>query len=158
MSLTISEQLSEDLKTSMKSGDTHRRDVIRLLRSAIKNQEIEIRRPLEDADTIEVIQAQIKQRRDSIDAFEQANRKDLADKEKSELVVLEEYLPVELRPPGVDEMTTMVIETIRELGLSSPSDMRVLMPAVIQKTFGRADNRLLSKIATVELQKGAIQK
>jgi uncharacterized protein YqeY len=141
----------------MKAGDTHRRDVIRLLRSAMKYQEIEVRRPLEDADSIEVIQAQIKQRRDSIDAFEQGGRTDLADKEKAELTVLEEYLPAELRPMDADVLQSIVEETIRELGLSSPADMRVLMPALIQKTAGRADNRLLSKMATAKLQEGAIQ-
>jgi uncharacterized protein YqeY len=70
MTTTIADRLTDDLKSSMRTGDTQRRDVIRFLRSAIKNAEIEKRRALEDDDVIEVIQAQIKQRRDSIDAFQ----------------------------------------------------------------------------------------
>jgi uncharacterized protein YqeY len=152
MTTTIADRLTDDLKHAMRTGDTQRRDVIRFLRSALKNAEIEKRSALVDADVVEVIQAQIKQRRDSIDAFEQAGRQDLAARESAELAVLEEYLPADQKPLDETELHSIVSETIAELGLSGPGDMRVLMPALIERTAGRADNRLLSKIASTELQ------
>lgn len=154
MATTIAERLNEDLKEAMRTGDTHRRDVIRYLRSALHNYEIEKRAPLDESDAVEVIQAQIKQRRDSIEAYEQAGRTDLADRERAELKLLEEYLPADLKPMDEEEMRQLVVETIRELNLSGPGDMRLLMPALIEKAAGRADNRVLSKIASTELQRG----
>src|SRR5690606_8310190 len=154
MAKTIADRLNDDLKAAMRAGDTQRRDVIRYLRSALHNYEIEKRAPLDDADAVEVIQAQIKQRRDSIEAYQQAGRQDLAERELAELAVLEEYLPAELKPMSEDEMRQLVVDTIQEMGLSGPGDMRVLMPALIEKAAGRADNRVLSKIASAELQQG----
>ncbi len=152
MTSVIAENLNDDLKNAMKSGDTQRRDVIRYLRAALKNKEIELGRNLEDPDVVEVIEFQIKQRRDSIDAFEKAGRDDLANKERQELAVLEDYLPGDRRPLGETELREIVIKAIADLGLSGPQDMRVLMPALIEQTAGRADNRLLSRIAGTELQ------
>lgn len=151
--MDLADRLANDLKSAMKSGDTLRRDVIRYLRSSVKNQEIELRRPLTGDESIAVVQAQIKQRRDSIDAFEKAGRSDLADKETAELAVLMEYLPAELRPLDESQLRDVVARKVDELGLSGPSDMRMLMPALIQATEGRADNRLLSRLATEELQR-----
>jgi uncharacterized protein YqeY len=139
----------------MRTGDNRRRDVIRFLRSSLGNREIELRRSLSDEEAIEVVQAQIKQRRDSIDAFEKAGRSDLAQKEASELEILVEYLPDSLRPFDEAGMRDLVVRVIEERRLSGPAEMRVLMPALIDATGGRADNRVLSKIASEELQKRA---
>jgi hypothetical protein len=149
----LSSRLANDLKTAMKSGETLRRDVIRFLLSSVKNREIEFRRPLSEEEAIEVVQTQIKQRRDSIDAFEKAGRIDLAEKETSELEILMDYLPGELRPLDESQLRELVVRTVEELGLAGPADMRTLMPALIRETEGRADNRLLSKLANEELQK-----
>ena len=153
MSAGLAERLADDLKTAMRSGDTLRRDVIRYVRSAVKNREIDVHRPLTEDESIDVIQAQIKQRRDSIDAFEKAGRTDLVEKESSELAVIMDYLPDHLKPLDEPELRELVERKVEELGLSGPSDMRQLMPALIEETQGRADNRLLSRLATEELQK-----
>ena len=155
MSTSIPDRLVEDLKTAMKSGDTDRRDAIRLLRAAVKNQEIEVGHALEPQEATEVVQAQIKQRRDSIDAFSKAGRTDLADKEQRELDILLDYLPDELKPIDEDELKQIVQQKADELGLSEPGDMRQLMPALIEATGGRADNRLLSALAAEELRRRA---
>jgi len=139
----------------MKRGDTVRRDTIRMLRSALKNHEIELRHPLQDDDETDVIQAQIKQRRDSIEAFDKAGRTDLADKERRELDIILNYLPDDLRPLDEAELVRIVAEKADELDLNSPGDMRTLMPALIEATSGRADNRLLSTLASAELRKRA---
>jgi hypothetical protein len=152
---SIAEILVADLKDAMKSGDNERRDVIRMLRSALKYQEIELRRALEDDDTIAVIQAQIKQRRDSIEAFDGAGRTDLANRERAELDILLSFLPDELRPLDQAELERIVAAKVEELDLHSPGDMRVLMPVLIAATSGRADNRLLSTLAAAELRQRA---
>lgn len=155
MAALISERLVEDLKTAMKSGDSDRRDVVRLLRSALKNHQIELRHELDNEEEIEVVQAQIKQRRDSIEAYDSAGRDDLASKERRELDILLDYLPAELKPIDESELERIVAAKVDELGLSSPGDMRTLMPALIEETGGRADNRVLSQLATAELRKRA---
>lgn len=155
MSTSIPDRLVEDLKTAMKSGDTERRDAIRLLRSAVKNREIEVGRALESQEATEVVQAQIKQRRDSIEAFSKAGRTDLADKEQRELDILLDYLPDELKPIDEGELRRIVAQRADELGLSEPGEMRQLMPALIEATGGRADNRLLSALASEELRRRA---
>lgn len=153
--MSMSERLVDDLKRAMKEGDTARRDVIRLLRSAVKNQEIEVGHQLDDDEAVDVVQAQIKQRRDSIDAFSSAGRTDLSDKEQQELDILLEYFPAELKPLSEDELNHIVVAKIDELRLSKPADMRTLMPTLIEATSGRADNRLLSTLASDELRKRA---
>ena len=153
--MSIGDRLVEDLKTAMRAGDSERRDVIRLVRSALKNREIEIGQPLDDDDEIEVIQAQIKQRRDSIDAFESAGRDDLAVTERRELEILLDYLPAEHKPLDTADLEALVDEKIVELDLTGPADMRLLMPALIQATAGRADNRELSTLASTALRNRA---
>ncbi len=155
VSTSISDRLIQDLKTAMKAGDTDRRDVVRLLRSAFKNRQIELQRELEADDEVEVVQAQIKQRRDSIDAYEKAGREDLAGKERLELDILLTYLPNDLKPLEADELERVVVAKIDELGLTGPADMRTLMPAVIEATGGRADNRLVSQLASAALRRRA---
>jgi uncharacterized protein len=152
---SITERIVNDLKTAMKQGENDKRDVIRLLRAAFKNREIELRHGLDDDEAIEVILAQIKQRRDSIDAYDNAGRSDLADRERLELRILLEYLPNELKPIDEAELEQIVVAKVQELKLDGPSDMRTLMPALIEATEGRADNRLLSTLAAAELRKRA---
>lgn len=155
MAATISERLVNDLKAAMRAGDTERRNVIRLLRSAFKNQEIELGHGLDSVEELDVVQAQIKQRRDSIDAFSKAGRTDLAEKEQKELDILLEYLPAEMKPIEEDDLRVIVERKVNELGLQGPGDMRLLMPALIEETGGRADNRLLSTLAAAELRRRA---
>lgn len=153
MASQLAERLKDDLKDAMRSGDTQRRNVIRYLQSAIHNFEIEAGREATDDDVIDVVQSQIKQRRDSIDAYEKGGREDLAAQERAELDVLEQYLPAELTPLSDEELLELVASTADELGVSQPADMRILMPALIERSRGRADNRRLSQIASEELRR-----
>lgn len=155
MAQDIKQRLSEDLKGAMRSGDAQRRNVIRYLQSAIHNHEIEIGGVASEDDVLEVIQSQIKQRRDSIDAYEKGGREDLAEQERQELAILEEYLPSDLAPLSDDELRELVATTADELGVSQPADMRTLMPALIERSGGRADNRKLSQLANEELRRRA---
>lgn len=155
MSSEITTKLTADLKEAMRTGDLDRRNTIRLLRSAVRNYEIETREPATDEDVVKVIEAEIKQRRDSIDAYAEAGRDDLVAKERVELDILESYLPADRRPIPEDELRQLVEQKAAELGLSGPQDMKVLMPTLIEETQGRADNRLLSKLASEELRQRA---
>lgn len=139
----------------MRAGDTRRRDVIRYLQAAMKNRQIEVQHELHDDEVLEVIQNQIKQRRDSIEAYRSGGREDLAADEAAELEILEGYLPSDQKPLTEDELRNIVAAKADELDVSGPADMRVLMPALIAETEGRADNRLVSRLATAELQRRA---
>lgn len=152
MEQTLSERLTNDLKAAMRSGDTERREVLRFLRSAIHNREIELRQPLTDDDIIAVIQAQIKQRQDSAEVYRKGGREDLAAKEERETQILSEYLPEQLSESELKELARRLAD---EHGLSGPADMRVLMPALQQAAGARADGRTLSRVASAELKRRA---
>lgn len=155
MSETLTQRLTDDMKAAMRSNDNVRRDVLRYLRSAVKNEEIEMKHPATDDEVVDVIQRQIKQRRDSIQAYQEGGRADLAETEQKELEILEEYLPDDQKPLDEDALVELVKEKADELDVSGPADMKVLMPALIDATSGRADNRLLSRLAADELKKRA---
>ncbi len=144
---TIPDQVDADLKAAMRAGDVARRDALRLLRSAIKNAEIERRGsdagPLDDRDIRGVIQRQIKQRRDSIEQFRKGHREDLAAKEEAEIAVFQAYLP-----PAMDEaaMRAAAAAVIAETGASGPKDMGKVMPAVLARVGESADRSALAAI------------
>lgn len=144
---TIAGAVESDLKDAMRSGDTVRRDALRLLRAAIKNSEIERRGdaagPLTDSDIRAVIQKQIKQRRDSIAQFRAGKRDDLADKEAAELAVFQSYLP-----PAMDEagMRAAAEAAIAETGAVGPKDMGKVMPALLARVGDGADRSALASI------------
>lgn len=142
-------KISEDMKTAMKSKDSVRLDTIRFLNSAIKNKEIELRpNPITEKDVMDVIKKLVKQRKESIEQFQAASRQDLADKEASELKILEDYLPAQM---SKEQVEAIVIATIKETGASSVKDMGNVMKAVIAKTAGTADNKLVSEIIKSKL-------
>lgn len=140
------------MKNAMRHGDTERRDVIRFLRSALGNREIELRRPLTDDEAIAVIQTQIKQRSDAAELFRQGQREDLAVTEERQIAILNDYLPEQM---SEDELVEMVRAAAGELGVSGPSDMGKLMPRLIDDVQGRADGRTLSRLAREELARRA---
>ncbi|MEZ4523711.1 MAG: GatB/YqeY domain-containing protein [Thermomicrobiales bacterium] len=158
MTAEISQRLEADLKEAMKSGNAERRSAIRLLRSAFKYREIELGHPLSDDEAVDVIQDEIKQRRDSIDAYSKAGRTDLSFKEQVELDILLDYLPEDQKPLDEELLKQIVEQKAEELDLNQPGDMRVFMPALIEATGGRADNRLLSTLASAELRRRAEEK
>ena len=148
--MSIKETLQDDLKKAMRSGDVMRRSVIRMLRSEIHNREIESRSELDDAATIQLLGRQAQQRRDSIEAFEQAERDDLVEKERAELAVIMEYLPEQLTG---EELMEIVNSAIEQVGAAGPQDMGKVMGAVMPKVRGRAEGREVNRIAS-ELLRG----
>lgn len=143
----LQQQIHEDLKGAMRSGEALKRDVLRMLESAVKNAAIEkglTRDDVEDTIVLEVIRRSVKQRKDSIDQYEQGGRPDLAEREKEELAILMAYLPAMM---SEDEVRTIVQATAQEIGASAPSDFGKLMGKSVQAVNGRADGDVIKRIA-----------
>jgi uncharacterized protein len=134
--MSLKQKINDDVKAAMLAKDTERRDTIRLLTAAIKQKEVDERIELDDAGVIAVIDKMVKQRKDSIAAFEQGGRADLAAKEAAELVVLQAYLPARL---SADEVAAEVKVIVAELGAKGPGDMGKVMGAVKSRLAGKAD-------------------
>lgn len=132
----LRDQINDDLKAAMRSGDAARRDTIRLLTAALKQREVDERKTLTDADVLGVIEKMIKQRRDSISQFEQGGRQDLADKEKQELGLLQAYMPQAM---GEQEIAAAVAAAVAESGAAGPADMGKVMALLKPRLAGRAD-------------------
>ena len=134
--MTLKAQISEDMKTAMRAKDSVRLGAIRLLLSAIKQREVDERIELTDADVITVIEKMLKQRRDSIAAFELANRTDLADIEKFEVTVLQTYMPKQLSD---EELNQIVTQVIADSGAIGAKDMGKVVGLVRPLVAGVAD-------------------
>lgn len=147
----LKDTLAGDLKDAMRSKDQVRLRTIRSLRAALMEKEIELREggsaSLSEEQELAVVQKQAKQRRDSIQQYQEAGREDLKAKEEEELAVIEEYLPRQL---SEDEVRDVVREVIRETGASSKADMGKVMGASMDRLRGRAEGRMVQKVA-VEL-------
>ena len=146
--MSLKEKLQEDLKSSMKNKDTIRKSVVTLIRAAIKQHEVDNRVELADDAIIDIISKQLKQRKDSLAEFEKANRDDLVEETKSEIQVLEGYLPQQL---SEEELEKIVIETIAEVGATSMKDMGKIMATIKPKTAGRADGRKINELGKKNL-------
>jgi uncharacterized protein YqeY len=134
--MSLKQQINDDIKAAMLAKDSERRDTIRLLTAAIKQKEVDERIELDDAAVIGVIDKMVKQRKDSIAAFEQGGRADLAAKEAAELVVLQAYLPARL---SAEEVAAEVKAIVADLGAKGPGDMGKVMGAVKSRLAGKAD-------------------
>ena len=134
--MSLKERITDDMKTAMRAKDSERLGTIRLLQSAMKQKEVDERIELDDTAIVAIIDQMIKQRKDSIAAFEQAARQDLVDKEKAELAVLSAYLPERL---SAQELSDAVQAIVKELGASGPGDMGKVMGAVKTRLAGKAD-------------------
>ena len=134
--MTLKAQISEDMKTAMRAKDSARLGAIRLLQSAIKQREVDERIELTDADVITVIEKMLKQRRDSIAAFESANRADLADIEKFEVSVLQTYMPKQLSD---EELNQIITQVIADSGATGAKDMGKVVGLVRPLVAGVAD-------------------
>lgn len=145
--MSLFQQMVEELKTAMKSGDIVRRDTIRFMQSALKNEAIEKRRSvaeLSDEEVLAVIKRVAKQRRDSIAEFRAANRMDLVEKEEAELALIEVYLPAQL--PEV-EVERIVREAIMETGATEKGALGRVMGVAMKKAAGQADGKSIRTIA-----------
>lgn len=134
--MSLKAQITEDMKTAMRAKDSARLATIRLLQAAIKQKEVDERVELDDAAVIAIVDKMIKQRKDSIAAFEGAGRQDLADQEKAETAVLQGYLPQRM---STEEITAAVQAIVAQLGASGPGDMGKVMGAVKTQLAGKAD-------------------
>lgn len=139
----LKQQLTEDMKAAMKSGDKHSLGVIRLINAAIKQKEVDERIEVTDADVIAVLDKMVKQRKDSVSQYEAANREDLAQIEREEMVVIDRYLPAKM---GEAEIMAAIQAAISETGAASPADIGKLMGALKPKLAGQADMGLVSKL------------
>ncbi|HET7864663.1 MAG TPA: GatB/YqeY domain-containing protein [Burkholderiaceae bacterium] len=139
--MSLKDRITEDMKAAMRAKEADRLLTIRLLLAALKQKEVDERVTLDDAAVIAIVDKLIKQRKDSIAAFQQAGRTDLVDKESAELKVLEAYLPARLSAGEVD---AAVAALVAELGASGPGDMGRVMAAAKQRLAGNADMGLVS--------------
>ncbi len=146
--MNLKEQLNNDLKAAMRAGDTARRDTIRLLLTTLKNAEIEQGGELAEPAVNVLLQKQAKQRRDSIAAFEQGARADLAASEQVELEIIEGYLPEQM---GEAEIREVVRAEIERQGASSPQDVGKVMGPLMGKLRGKADGAVVQRVAREEL-------
>lgn len=141
--MSLSEKVNVDIATAMKSRDQSRLSALRMLKAAIMNKGVEKARDLEDSEVLQVVASLVKQRRDSIEQFSKAGRKDLVDKETSEIAVLEGYLPP---TASAEEIEAAVAAAISETGASSPKDIGKVMKAVMPKLAGKTtDGRTVNE-------------
>jgi uncharacterized protein YqeY len=146
--MSLKAQISEDMKTAMRAKDSVRLGAIRLLLSAIKQREVDERIELTDADVISVIEKMLKQRRDSIAAYESAKRTDLADIEKFEVTVLQTYLPQQLTD---DEVKAILEKVVTDTGAAGMKDMGAVMAAIKPLVAGKADMGKISGLIKARL-------
>jgi uncharacterized protein len=143
--MTLAERIDSDLKDAMRAKDGARLGVLRMLKSALKYAAIEksgAAGELDESEATQVIRKQVKQRQDSIESFEKGGRAELAEKEKSELAILNSYLPAAM---SADDIVRLVTETIAEVGATSRAQMGAVMKALGPKIGGRADGKTLSQ-------------
>jgi uncharacterized protein YqeY len=147
--MSLSERLNEDMKQAMRSQEKFKLSVIRMVRSSIKNLEIDLKRSLDDNEVLDILAREVKQRKDSLQEFEKAGREDLAEQVKAEIEIIGEYLPQQLTE---EEIKVIVQQTIQEVGASSKADMGKVMSALMPKTKGRADGKLVNQAVQQFLQ------
>jgi uncharacterized protein YqeY len=146
--MSLKAQISEDMKNAMRAKDSARLGTIRLLQAAIKQREVDERIELDDSNVIAVIEKMLKQRRDSIAAYESASRNDLADVEKFEVSVLQTYLPQQLTE---DEIKDILDKVVAETGAAGIKDMSKVMAAIKPLVTGRADMGKISGLIKTRL-------
>jgi uncharacterized protein YqeY len=141
--VTIIEQLTEDMKASMKAGEPDRTGTLRLLRGAVKNEAIKLGHDLDEAEVLKVLQREAKQRRDSVEAYQKADRMDLSAHEEAELAIIAQYLP---EPMSREELAAVVAEVVAELKPTGPAQMGQVMGEVMKRTAGRAEGGAVSQL------------
>lgn len=139
--MSLNQRITDDMKAAMRAKEAERLNPIRMLLAAMKQKVVDERVELDDTLIVAIVDKLIKQRKDAAQQFEAGGRQDLADKEKSEIVVLEAYLPQRL---SADEVAAAVKAIVTELGASGPGDMGKVMGAVKQRLAGQADMGVVS--------------
>jgi uncharacterized protein YqeY len=146
--MSLEERLVEEMKQAMKSNDKLRLSTIRMIRSALKNKEIEVRKKLEDEEIAKVIQVMVRKGEESVEQFQAGGRMDLVEKEKSEIDILKSFLP---QPLSQEEILKIIDQTIQETQASSPKDIGKVMKSVIPKIGGKADGKLVNQLVKERL-------
>lgn len=148
--MALKDQITEDMKAAMRAKHAERLSAIRMLLAAIKQREVDERIVLDDAAVVGIVDKLIKQRKDSITAFQQAGRTDLVDKESAELAVLQAYLPERM---GAEEVAAAIAALVAELGATGPGDMGKVMAAAKAKLAGNAEMAQVSAAVKAALAK-----
>jgi uncharacterized protein YqeY len=146
--MTLEERLVEEMKQAMKSSDKLRLSTIRMIRSGLKNKEIELRKKLEDEDVVKVIQAMVRKGEESVEQFQTGGRMDLVEKEKKEIEILKSFLP---QPLSREEILKIIDQSIQETQASSPKDIGKVMKSVMPKIGGKADGKLINQLVKEKL-------
>ena len=151
--MALSDQIQKDLIEAMKARDELRASVLRMVKTALKLKEVEKTRPLDDAESTQVLQTLVKQRRESVEQFTKGGRQDLADKETREIAILDAYLPA---APTDQEIGAAIDAAIAETGANSPKQMGAVIKAARARLEGKAiDGKLLSDRVRQRLEKAA---
>lgn len=137
----LKEKIEAEMIPAAKAKDALRLSAIRMIKTALHNKEIDLRRPLEDADVLQVLASLVKQRADSIEQFKKGNRQDLVEKESAELKIIKEFMPAEM---SEQELDAVIEGTIQQLGATGVKDMGKVMKALMPKITGKADGKMVS--------------
>lgn len=152
--MSLNEKINQDFLVAYKAKATVEVSVLRMLKSALSNQEIAKKLPkgeaLPDDEVMAIIKSEIKKRKDSIEAYSSANRQDLVDQEEQEKIILEKYLPEQM---SEDQIRVIITKVIAELGASGPADFGKVMGQAVAQTKNQADGQLIAKIVKEELGK-----
>lgn len=148
--MSLRDRLTEDLKLAMKARDQLRMDVIRMIKAAVLNKEVEVKKDLDDAEMSRIMTTMIKQRKESVEHYEKGNRTELAAKERQEISIIESYLPKAIAPQQLAEIVDAVI---RETGAGSLKDMGAVMKSVMARLAGQpVDGKQVSDLVRSKLQ------
>jgi uncharacterized protein YqeY len=141
--MSLEERLIDEMKQAMRSNDKLRLSTIRMIRSSLKNKEIELRRKLDDEDILRVIQGMVRKGEESIEQFQAGARTDLVEKEKKEIEILKSFLP---QPISQEEILRIIDQSIEETQASSLKDLGKVMKSVMPKLGGKADGKLVNQL------------
>jgi hypothetical protein len=146
--MSLEERLIEEMKQAMKSNDKLRLSTIRMIRSSMKNKEIELRKKLEDEDIVKVIQVMVRKGEESVEQFQAGKRVDLVEKETKEIEILKSFLP---QPLSQEEILKIIDQSIQETQASSLKDIGKVMKSVMPKIGGKADGKLINQLVKERL-------
>ena len=148
--MSLSERIQIDLTAAMKARDELRTSVLRMVKSALKNKEVEKMKPLDDTEAVQLLQSLVKQRRESVEQFSQGGRTDLAERESREIAVIESYLPA---APTIEEMDAAITAAIAESGATSAKQMGAVVKAARARLTGKTiDGKSLSDRVRARLE------
>ncbi|MED3842231.1 GatB/YqeY domain-containing protein [Geobacillus stearothermophilus] len=147
--MSLLDRLNDDMKQAMKNKEKEKLSVLRMLKAALQNEAIKLgKSPLSEDEELTVLSRELKQRKDSLREFENAGRSDLVGKVKTEIDIVQSYMP---KPLTEDELRELIEQTIKEVGASSKADMGKVMSAIMPKVKGKADGSLVNKLVQQQL-------